>query len=227
VVGLRTDGDVGKRGAELAESIDRQAPSGTTAPTDGSDSGEPRSTLASTTTAVPTVDDPDDVPESLRLAQLTDADLPDGWAAGEHTDRTTAVCPGQDPGLEVDADSSLKTSFVRADSSITLTSTVAEFDGDDEAESYLDALAGALDACDGYEDDGTGLSYSVERTRGSDLGDESLTASMTLDGTGVELRVRLLGVRVGDRVVVIAFSSIGESDASVAVEALEKVVARL
>ena len=198
-----------------------------TSTTEVADDTEPTATLPSTTTGVPTVDDPDDVPESLREAQLTAADLPEDWAVSDLGDRTTEVCPGQDPGREVDPDSSLKSSFVRGDAGPTLTSTVAEFDGDGEAEDYLAAVADALDACDGHEDEATGLTYAVERTRGSDLGDESLTATISIGGPEADLGVRLLVVRVGDRVAIIAFSSIEETDANVAVEALETVVARL
>ena len=54
-----------------------------------------------------------------------------------------------------------------------------------------------------------------------------MTAGVTAEGPLGDVRGRILGVRVGDRVATIVFYSVGDSDASVAVEALEAVVARL
>jgi hypothetical protein len=219
LIGLRTDDDLG---VDIPERTDSAA----ALPTSTTEADEPEGTLPTTTTN-PVLDDPADVPESLRVALLTDDDLPEGWSDAAVSDDSTEVCPGHDPASDVDPESALKASFAGGESGPYLTSFVAEFDGGDEADGYLDALEESLGDCDGLEDD-RGLTYDVEQTQGADLGDRSLAATVSIStASDSQLRVRILAVRVGDRIATIAFSSSGDADAAIAVDALETVVARL
>ena len=220
-VGLRTDDDLGVGlPGRSGEATDDVGASTSTTAEDG-----PPGTLP-TTTVNPQIDDPADVPESLREAQLIRTDLPSGWREAGLSGDSTEICPGHDPGSTVAPDSALKASFSAGDQGPVLTSFVAEFGSGDEADAYLDALEVALEDCDGLEDD-LGLSYEVDRTQGADLGDRSVTASVRVTSPASEIQGRILSVRVGDRIVTIAFSATTEADASVAVEALDTVVARL
>jgi hypothetical protein len=222
VVGLRTDDDLGVDlpGRTQAEATD-DLPTTTT-----KDEDRPQGTLPTSTTN-PVLDDPDDAPASLRQALLSSEDLPSGWRDAALGDQGTEVCPGHDPAVSVSPEHALKASFAQSDTGPFLTSFVAEFDGSDDADAYLDALEDALTDCDGLQDE-RGLTYSVERTEGADLGDRSVAATVEITTeAGGELRARILGVQVGDHIATIAFSAPGDADAAIAVDALETVVGRL
>ena len=221
-VGLRTDDDLG---VGLPGRSEEEAPEGAGRSTSTTAEDGPAATLP-TSTVNPQLDDPADVPESLREAQLTLADLPSEWGEAGLSGDSTEICPGHDPARSVDPESALKASFSAGDEGPYLTSLVAEFGDDDEADAYHDALEGALEDCDGFEDD-LGLTYEVDRTQGADLGDRSVTASLRVTSPSSELQGRILSVRVGDRIVTIAFSATGDADAAIAVDALDTVLARL
>ena len=110
MLGLRTDDRIG---VDLGGQLEQRAADQTGGATSTTEAGtRSTATLPSSTTRV-TVDESDaeGVPASLRQALLTDGDLPDEWAPSTEGDRSTEVCPGQDPAGEVEPDSALKASF--------------------------------------------------------------------------------------------------------------------
>jgi hypothetical protein len=224
IVGLRTDDSLG---FDLADQLEQEGEEVAGATSTTKDDEPPvTATLPTVSTSPGIIDDPDDVPDSLREAQLTTADLPGGWAPASNEDNSIEVCPGHDPASDVEPDHALKAGFTGGDDGPGLTSVVLEFGSDGEADDYLDALEDVFDECNGLKDE-RGLTYTFERTQDTSLGDRSVTATQSIEAPTARAQGRVLSVRVGDRVALVAFVAVGDADASVAVEALETVVARL
>ncbi len=224
VVAVREDkDDVGtKLATELQDRVLRQQASSTstTAAPDADDGGEDdgggddgdRGTTAP--------------PAGLARLVLAAGDLPAGWnqiTSGEKG--SSEVCPGHDPSDEVVPQDLAQVAFQAEGPGGAISNAVAEFSDAGEAAAYVDAIADAIEACGTYKRDGR--TYRLARSGSPGVGEESLAADLSATTEAGAIDGRFLVARVGARVATIASVSGDGSDRAVALDALQKVVARL